>query len=176
MQPCAGHPASCDRQRSPGPIFSVPPPPSPLSPQSSEAAQLPAGENGEEPWRASAYLRAPGPARPGLPRAAPARDCATAHGEVRAAAQGRGLLLRPRRGLGHRSSRWPPAPRSPARWARSPARTMGPRTGQGGARGEPGWALHRSAPPPLLKSSQPPPSHCRSAQPPPPSVGWKPRA
>lgn len=63
------------------------------------------------------------PARPGLPRASPARDCATPRGEVRTAAQGRGLLPRPRRGLRRRSSRWPPALRSPARWTRSPARS-----------------------------------------------------
>lgn len=44
------------------------------------------------------------PARPGLPRAAPARARDTPRREVRAAAQARGLL--PRQGLGRRSSRW----------------------------------------------------------------------
>ncbi|XP_054041716.1 basic salivary proline-rich protein 4-like [Rissa tridactyla] len=155
------------RRRAAGPISSAPPAPSfhLRKPHNSRPAK---GRG------AMAGLCLPACARPGLPRAAPARDCATRHGELPAAAQGRGLLLRPRRGLGRRSSRWPLAPRSPARWGGLRSNNEGPEPGREGRREN--RAGRRSAPPPPLKSCRPPPSRCRSAQPPPPSVGWKPRA
>lgn len=170
-QPRAGHPAPPPgRQRAPGPISSAPP--APLLP-SSEAAQLPAGER--ERSHGGPLPTCVRPARPSQGRPGPSLRYAPRGGSCRspgsgaapAAAAGPGPPLLP---LAAGSSQ-PRAVGSFAGWNNG-----APEPGREGPKGEPGWALRRSAPPPLLKSYRPPPSRCHSAQPPPPSVGWKPRA